>query len=59
MSAAGIDGPCIGLLTALNRGLMIAKGFASSGAKIYITGRRLEVLKEAASEFDDPTSVIP
>ena len=29
-------------------GLMIAKGLAANGAKVYITGRRADVLEEAA-----------
>ncbi|EAU85918.1 short-chain dehydrogenase [Coprinopsis cinerea okayama7 len=33
-------------------GWMISKGLAASGAKVYITGRRLDVLEKAASEWD-------
>ena len=29
------------------RGLMIAKAFANQGAKVYVTGRRVDVLKQA------------
>lgn len=32
-------------------GLMIAKGFAANGAKVYITGRREETLKKAAGSL--------
>jgi len=33
-------------------GLMIAQGLAASGAKVYITGRRLDVLKKTADSWD-------
>ncbi|KAF9021199.1 short-chain dehydrogenase [Hymenopellis radicata] len=32
-------------------GFMIAKGFAANGAKVYITGRREEVLRKAAASL--------
>ncbi len=39
---------------------MIAKAFAANGAKVYITGRRLDVLKQAAASVTGvPGSVVP
>ncbi|THU93663.1 short-chain dehydrogenase [Dendrothele bispora CBS 962.96] len=34
-------------------GLMIAKTLSKNGAKVYITGRRVEVLKKTASDLSD------
>lgn len=33
-------------------GLMIAQGLAAAGAKVYITGRRVDVLEKAAAAWD-------
>ncbi|KAG7439080.1 NAD(P)-binding protein [Guyanagaster necrorhizus] len=39
---------------------MIAKAFAANGAKVYITGRRLDVLEKAAASVTGvPGSIIP
>lgn len=41
-------------------GLMIARGFARNGAKVYISGRRLEALKQASEQqFDGPGKLLP
>ncbi|KAK0442276.1 uncharacterized protein EV420DRAFT_1649754 [Desarmillaria tabescens] len=41
-------------------GLIIAKAFAANGAKVYIVGRRLNVLEEAAASVTGlPGSIVP
>jgi len=43
-------------------GWMIAEGLATNGAKVYITGRRKEVLEKSAASFSSPNakgSIIP
>lgn len=40
-------------------GLIIAEGFANQGAKVYITGRRSNVLQKAAEEYKGPGQLVP
>lgn len=40
-------------------GLMIAQGLAANGAKVYICGRREEVVKKSAEEFKGRGELIP
>jgi NAD(P)-dependent dehydrogenase (short-subunit alcohol dehydrogenase family) len=37
---------------------MIAQGLASSGAKVYITGRRVDVLEKAAAAYQGKGSLV-
>ncbi|SJL03217.1 related to dehydrogenases with different specificities (related to short-chain alcohol dehydrogenases) [Armillaria ostoyae] len=52
----------VGLITGGGTGIgfAIAKAFAANGAKVYITGRRLEVLEESAASLTGvPGSIVP
>jgi NAD(P)-dependent dehydrogenase (short-subunit alcohol dehydrogenase family) len=44
-------------LTVLNcyyaRGLMIAKGFAANGAKVYVAGRRIDILEKSTCDVEN------
>ena len=40
------------------RGLMIAQGLAASGAKVYITGRRVDILEKAAAAYQGKGSLV-
>jgi hypothetical protein len=37
-----------------NRGLMMARGLAENGAKVYIGSRRIDVVENAAITFNKP-----
>ncbi|KAK0199564.1 hypothetical protein DFS33DRAFT_1481657 [Desarmillaria ectypa] len=52
----------VGLVTGGGTGIgfMIAKAFAANGAKVYITGRRMDVLEKAATSVTGiPGSIVP
>ncbi|KAK0506717.1 hypothetical protein EDD18DRAFT_42917 [Armillaria luteobubalina] len=58
MSLSGRVGVVTGGGTGI--GFMIAKAFAANGAKVYITGRRLDVLKQAATSVTGVSgSIVP
>ncbi|THH03270.1 hypothetical protein EW145_g6390 [Phellinidium pouzarii] len=61
MSGENTDNLKMSKLTDLTGGgLIIAKDLASNGAKVYISGRRFEVLKKAAElKFDGEGEIIP
>lgn len=40
-------------------GWMIASGLAANGAKVYISGRRKEVLERSAASFKNEGTIIP
>jgi NADP-dependent 3-hydroxy acid dehydrogenase YdfG len=40
-------------------GYMISTGLASNGAKVYITGRRADVLEKVAREWKGAGSIVP
>lgn len=39
-------------------GLMIARGLAANGAKVYIAGRRKDVLQKVVDSWDGPGQLI-
>ena len=40
-------------------GLMIAQGLAANGAKVYIGGRREDVVRKSAEEFSGKGQLVP
>jgi NADP-dependent 3-hydroxy acid dehydrogenase YdfG len=41
-------------------GLMITRGLAANGAKVYITGRRIDVLQKVVDEWkNEKGSIVP
>ena len=51
---------CSSSLIRLYRGFMIAQGLAANGAKVYITGRREDTLKQAAASVQNVSgSLVP
>ncbi|THG97302.1 hypothetical protein EW145_g7641 [Phellinidium pouzarii] len=55
----GGTGMCLLYVRHAYRGLMIAKGLASGGAKVYISGRRFEILQEEAVKFGGDGGLVP